>query len=303
MTIIDEQSVDLDSSRPTSLPTGAGIGLRGQHIPEVIQQLPDVPWFEVLADNHLAEGGLIPHQLSAVRSIYPITFHCVGMSIAGVDPLDMKYLQRIKSLAQRYEPAWISDHLCFTQFARHQYHDLLPFPYSEESLIHVSKRIMKIQDFLDRALVVENVSTYLQYRSSTMTEGEFLAALCQRTGCEILLDVNNAYVNEINHGIDAMNFIRSLPTEHIREVHLAGFEDKGDYLIDAHNNRVADPVWQLYEYLLQLHGERPTLIEWDNAIPSFDVLMAEARLAEQKLDVSSRMHAGNLYQQTGVGQA
>lgn len=296
----NEQSVVQGRSSTLSLPNGAGIGLRGQHVPEVIQHLPDIPWFEILADNHLAEGGLIPHQLTAVRSSYPVTFHCVGMSIAGIDPLDMKYLQRIKDLAERFEPAWISDHLCFTQFAKHQYHDLLPFPYSEKSLIHVGERVRRIQDYLGRVLVVENVSTYLQYRASTMSEGEFLKALCQLTGCEILLDVNNAYVNQVNHGIDAREFIRSLPTEHIREIHLAGFEDKGEYLIDAHNNRVADTVWALYEYLLRTHGETATLIEWDNDIPSFDVLKEEARHAQHILDVSEKVSVTKHCQPAGV---
>ena len=268
------------AGRTTKDLSGAGIGLRGQHIPGVIQGLPDVPWFEILADNHFAEGGLIPHQLAAVRSSYPITFHCVGMSIAGVDPLDMNYLEKIRALAEKYEPSWVSDHLCFTQYARHQYHDLLPFPYSEDSLIHVCERVNKIQDYLGRVLVVENVSTYLQFLDSSMTEAEFLKSLCHKTGCEILLDVNNAYVNEINHGIDARDFIRSLPSEHIREVHLAGFEDRGEYLIDAHNNLVATPVWTLYEYLVQQHGVKPTLIEWDNDIPEFSVLLEEAQRAE-----------------------
>ncbi|MGB5225795.1 MAG: DUF692 domain-containing protein [Arenicellales bacterium] len=298
--MINEQPVDQDRPWAPSLPNGAGIGLRGQHIPEVIQHLPDIPWFEILADNHLAEGGLIPHQLTAVRSSYPVTFHCVGMSIAGVDPLDMKYLQRIRSLAERFEPAWISDHLCFTQFAKHQYHDLLPFPYSEESLNHVGERVMRIQDYLGRALVVENVSAYLQYRASIMTEGEFLKALCQQTGCEILLDVNNAYVNQVNHGIDTREFIRSLPAQHIREIHLAGFEDKGGYLIDAHNNRVADAVWELYEYLVHTHGETVTLIEWDNDIPSFEVLAGEARHAQQILDSSVKESDRKNCQRAGV---
>ena len=298
--MINEQSVVEGRSWPISLPNGAGIGLRGQHIPEVIQQLPDIPWFEILADNHLAEGGLIPHQLTAVRSSYPVTFHCVGMSIAGIDPLDMKYLQRIRSLAERFEPAWVSDHLCFTQYANHQYHDLLPFPYSKESLIHVGERVMRIQDYLGRVLVVENVSTYLQYQASTMSECEFLKALCQLTGCEILLDVNNAYVNQVNHGIDAREFIRSLPTEHIRETHLAGFEDKGEYLIDAHNNRVADAVWELYEYLVHTHGETATLIEWDNDIPSIDVLMQEAGHAQQIIDSSAKAPGSNHYQQAAI---
>lgn len=278
-----EQSV----SETEKSPVGAGLGLRGQHIPEVIQDLPDVPWFEILADNHLAEGGLVPHQLAAVRSSYPVTFHCVGMSIAGVDPLKIEYLEKIRGLAEKFEPSWISDHLCFTQYANHQYHDLLPFPYSEESLAHVCSRVMQIQDYLGRVLVVENVSTYLRYSDSTMSEAEFLRSLCEHTGCEILLDVNNAYVNEINHGIDARDFIRSLPTERIREVHLAGFEDKGDYLIDAHNNLVADPVWELYDYFVQHHGESPTLIEWDNEIPEFSVLLEEAQRAEKILSAVS----------------
>lgn len=298
--MINEQPVVINRPWSASLANGAGIGLRGQHIPEVIQQQPDIPWFEILADNHLAKGGLIPHQLTAVRSSYPVTFHCVGMSIAGVDPLDMKYLQRIRSLAERFEPAWISDHLCFTQFAKHQYHDLLPFPYNEESLNHVGERVMRIQDYLGRALVVENVSTYLQYRASIMTEGEFLKALCQQTGCEILLDVNNAYVNQVNHGIDAREFIRSLPAQHIREIHLAGFEDKGEYLIDAHNNRVADAVWELYEYLVDTHGETVTLIEWDNDIPSFEVLAGEARHAQQILDSSVKESDRKNCQRAGV---
>jgi len=288
--MMNEQSVGMAKNDPS----GAGIGLRGQHIPEIIQLQPDVPWFEILADNHLAEGGLIPQQLAAVRSSYPITFHCVGMSIAGVDALDMNYLEKIRSLAERFEPSWISDHLCFTQYANHQYHDLLPFPYSEESLAHICERVMKIQDYLGRELVVENVSTYLQYRDSSMTEGEFLKSLCEKTGCEILLDVNNAYVNEINHGIDARDFIAGLPAERIREVHLAGYEDKGEYLIDAHNNLVANPVWELYDYLVQLHGERPTLIEWDNDIPAFDILMEEAQRAERILAASADMSAKSL---------
>lgn len=263
------------------IPTGAGIGLRGQHIPEVIQKLPEVPWFEILADNHLAEGGLIPRQLAAVRSSYPVTFHCVGMSIAGVDPLDMAYLEKIRNLAEKFEPAWVSDHLCFSQYGDHQYHDLLPFPYTEQTLHRIGERVMKIQDYLDRPLVIENVSTYLQYRESTISEAEFLKALSDKTGSEILLDINNAYVNEINHGIDASEFILSLPADKIREIHLAGYEDRGEYLIDAHNNRVSNAVWDLYSFFVQQCGGRPTLIEWDNNIPSFDVLSQEAQHADR----------------------
>lgn len=272
-------------------PRGAGIGLRSQHIHEVILSKPEVPWFEILADNHMAAGGPLPKQLAAVRSSYPITFHCVGMSIAGTDELNWEYLENINRLAHQFEPAWISDHLCFTCFGGHQYHDLLPFPYSEEALDHVSERVMKIQEALDRVLVVENVSSYLLFRQSTMSEGEFLNVLSKRTGCELLVDVNNAYVNQVNHGIDAKEFFSSLPTDSIREIHLAGFEDKGGYLIDAHNNCITEEVLKLYQYLIDICGETPTLIEWDNDIPAFEVLMEEAGRASHIMDRCSEEYS------------
>jgi uncharacterized protein (UPF0276 family) len=261
--------------------SGAGIGLRSQHIHQALDEKPDIPWFEILADNHLAKGGLIPMQLAAVRECYPVTFHCVGMSLAGSDPLDMEYLARIKQLADQFQPAWISDHLCFTRFGEHQLHDLLPFPYTEEALVQVAERVLKIQDYLNRALVIENVSSYVSFKESSMDEADFLSELVKLTDCELLLDVNNAYVNEINHGISAEDFINRIPLGQVREIHLAGYEDKGGYLIDAHNNKVADPVWKIYEYLINQAGERPTLIEWDNDIPSLEVLMQEAAHAEQ----------------------
>ena len=261
--------------------SGAGIGLRSQHIHQVLDEKPDIPWFEILADNHLVQGGLIPKQLEAVRSCYPLTFHCVGMSLAGADPLDIDYLARIKKLADQLQPAWISDHLCFTQHGEHYFHDLLPFPYTQASLKHVSERVLKIQDYLNRALVIENVSSYLQFKESSMDEADFLAELVKRTGCELLLDVNNAYVNQINHGLDAKDFINRMPIDSVREIHLAGYEDKGDYLIDAHNNKISEPVWMLYEYLVDVLGSGPTLIEWDNDIPALDILMSEASRAQR----------------------
>ncbi len=290
---MNEQIVSMAEKKEKVVPVGAGLGLRGQHISEVIQTLPDVPWFEILADNHLAEGGLIPRQLAAVRSSYPVTFHCVSMSIAGIDPLDTVYLDKIRSLADKFEPSWISDHLCFTQYGNHQYHDLLPFPYTIESLNHVSERVSKIQDILDRPLVIENVSTYMQYNASSMTEADFLNELCDRTGAEILLDINNAYVNEVNHGIDAREFMLELSADRIREIHLAGFENKGEYLIDAHNNRVSNNVWDLYANFIRYRGERPTLIEWDNNIPALNVLMQEAQQAEKVVSmIASELSTG-----------
>jgi len=274
--------------------SGAGIGLRSQHIHQVLNEKPDIPWFEILADNHLAQGGLIPKQLAAVRDCYSLTFHCVAMSLASSDPLDMDYLSGIKQLADQIQPEWISDHLCFTRSGEHQLHDLLPFPYTQEALKHVSERVLKIQDYLNRALVIENVSSYLLFKESSMDEADFLTELVKLTSCELLLDVNNAYVNEINHGISAQDFINRIPLESVREIHLAGFEDKGDYLIDAHNNKVAEPVWNIYENLINSTGVRPVLIEWDNDIPSLEILMTEARRAQKILDKTAA--SGNFRQ-------
>ena len=259
--------------------SGAGIGLRSQHINQVLVEKPDIAWFEILADNHLAVGGMIPAQLTAIRECYELTFHCVGMSIAGTDSLDLNYLNNIKQLAQRIEPAWISDHLCFTQFGEHQLHDLLPFPYTDESLNHVCHRVHKIQEFLKRPLLIENVSSYLQFEASSMNEAEFLSQLVKRTDCELLLDINNAYVNEVNHDLTVNDFINEIPLKSVREIHLAGYQDKGEYLIDAHNNKVSDEVWNHYTKIINMIESKATLIEWDNDIPELDVLLEEAQHA------------------------
>jgi uncharacterized protein len=266
-------------SKPGAL-TGTGLGLRGTHIDQVLTEKPDVAWFEILADNHTASGGVVPRQLAAVRSNYPFVFHCVGMSLGGTAPLDIDYLKRIKQMIRQYEPAHVSDHLCFSNHTGHHYHDLLPIPYTSEALSHVVDRVKQVQDILETRLLVENVSSYLGYQDSMLTEAEFLRALAIEADCDLLLDVNNAYVNDINHGIDASAFIQSLPVERIREVHLAGFEDKGEYLIDAHNNPVAGAVWSLFAEVIRRCPAVPALIEWDNDIPSLEVLRAEALQAE-----------------------
>ena len=258
-----------------------GLGLRSAHIDQILQQRPDVPWFEVLMDNHTAQGGLIPDQLAAVREHYPISLHCVGMSIGGVDTLDMDYLATLKWMIKQYQPVRVSDHLCFTKYGKHQFNDLLPIPFTTESFHHTSSRIKQIQDYLGIKILIENVSTYLQFEASEMNEADFLSELVNETGCGILLDINNAYVNEFNHGCSAKTFIDTLPIDSIGEVHLAGYEDKSDYLIDAHNNRVANPVWALFEYYLQYAKGAPVLIEWDNDIPEFSVLLDEAEIAER----------------------
>jgi len=270
------------SGQPAGLPSNSvGLGLRSVHIERVLREQPDVAWFEVLLDNHTAKGGLIPVQLAAVREHYPLTLHCVGMSLAGVEPLVMRYLSTVRRMMHEYGPAQISDHLCFTHHANHHFNDLLPIPYTRESLNHVSSRIAQVQDYLDTNILVENVSTYLQFERSEMNEAEFMDELVMRSGCGILLDINNAYVNEFNHGYSAKEFIDTIPIEHVGEVHLAGYEDKTDYLIDAHNNRVSGPVWDLFQYYLRYRHNAPVLIEWDNDIPTLDVLLSEATRANE----------------------
>ena len=278
---MDGQPAESMTRYPHTGLSGTGLGLRSQHIDQVLTEHPTVPWFEILADNHTAPGGLVPRQLAAVRSIYPITLHCVGMSLGGTDPLDLAYLRGIRELMDRYEPMLVSDHLCFSSHASHQYHDLLPLPFTEESLQHVSQRIRQVQDILGMRILVENVSSYLSYRESRLSEYQFLAALSEQADCDLLLDLNNAYVNEVNHGIPTSLLFDELPLERVREVHMAGFEDKGDYLIDAHNNQVAEAVWSLFGELMGKLPEVPVLIEWDNEIPQLEVLIDEATRAEQ----------------------
>lgn len=258
---------------------GAGIGLRNTHMDEILQTSPDVAWFEILADNHTARGGLIPAQLAAIREHYPLTFHCVGMSLAGTDPLDLGYLKTLKKMANDIEPAWISDHLCFTRFGQYHSHDLLPIPYTLDTLKHVSDRIQKVQDILGQRILVENVSSYLEFEQSDLTEAQFIAELLKEADCRLLLDLNNVYVSAQNHNFDAMDYLDVLPLESVQEIHLAGFDDKGDYLLDAHNNKVSEPVWSLYKHIMQKIPNVATLIEWDNDLPEFSVLLSEARKA------------------------
>lgn len=261
--------------------TEVGVGLRHVHLPYVIQHKPDIPWFEILADNHMEAGGMALRMLSEVRVDYPMTLHSVGMSIGSTDPLDYSYLDSIKKLAERFEPAWISDHLCFTHVGERHFHELLPLPYTEESLYHVSERIQKIQDYLGRRILVENVSSYASYQQSTIPEWEFICALVQQADCELLLDINNAYVNSVNQQFDANVYLDAIPVERVREIHLAGYEDRGNYLLDSHSSLVSEEVWGLYARFMSHNQVIPTLIEWDNAIPDFEVLEEEAGRARQ----------------------
>ena len=260
--------------------SATGIGLRSPHINQILTDLPDIPWFELLADNHLVEGGLIPLQLEKVCQHYPVTFHSVGLSLGSVDPLNMNYLAKLKKLMQQHEIAWLSEHCCFTSVDGFHSHDLLPMPYSEESLAHMVTRIVQVQDFLGEQILIENVSSYMKFAETTLDEAEFIYELAEQADCLLLIDVNNIYVNHINQGIDTNNYLSCLPYGRIKEVHLAGFDDRGDFILDAHNNPVAEPVWQLYEKLIQQIPDVPTLIEWDNDIPSLQRLIEESKKAE-----------------------
>ena len=271
--------------------SGTGIGLRSPHINEILTELPAIPWFELLADNHLVEGGLIPLQLEKICQHYPVTFHSVGLSLGSIDPLDFNYLGKLKKLMQQHEISWLSEHCCFTSVDGFHSHDLLPMPYSEESLSHMVARISRVQDFLGEQILLENVSSYMKFAETTLDEADFISELAEQADCLLLIDVNNIYVNHINHGLDVNKYLARLPYERIKEIHLAGFDDRGEYILDAHNNPVAEPVWQLYEKLIQHIPNVPTLIEWDNDIPSLQRLIEESQKAEV---IANKYKSGHL---------
>ena len=258
----------------------AGIGLRSQHLGDLLRDRPRVGWLEILADNFLSTSPLCTAQLEAVRSDYPLSLHCVGMSLGGSDAIDTVYLDRLRALLERTEPFALSDHLSFTQVGNAHYHDLLPIPYTAESLRHVESRINFVQEYLGRPLLLENVSRYLGFTDSVMTEGEFLGELAQRTGCGILFDVNNAYVNQVNLGIDPLDVLMHVPDGAIGELHLAGYTEVGDCLIDSHGAPVATPVWELFARIAEKLPHVPVLIEWDNDVPTLQTLCAEAAKAD-----------------------
>jgi uncharacterized protein (UPF0276 family) len=266
------------------LPSAAGIGLRAPHIGQVLAQRPPVPWFEVHSENYFADGGPTLAVLDRIRGDYPLSLHGVGTSLGSTDPLDLAHLVKLKRLMQRVEPARVSEHLCWSGVHGRHYNDLLPLPYTEEALTHVCARVAATQDFLGRTILVENVSSYLTFPESTIPEHEFVVAVAARTGCGLLVDVNNIYVNARNHGIDAHAYLAAIPPAIVVEIHLAGFDASGPCLIDTHGAPVAPDVWALYEVALRRFGRVPTLIEWDTDIPDFTVLQREAATAQAFLE-------------------
>ena len=261
------------------LPVAAGIGLRAPHHRHVEATRPRVPWFEVHSENHFAEGGPARAALDRIRVDYPISLHGVGLSLGSTDPLARPHLDKLAQLIARVEPALVSEHLCWSGVSGRHFNDLLPLPFTNEALAHVCSRIDEVQDYLGREIAVENVSAYIAFDDSTLPEWEFVAAAVRRTGCKLLLDVNNVYVNAVNHGFDADAYLAAMPPEAVAEIHLAGFDATGSCLIDTHGARVAPEVWSLYRRTIARIGPRPTLIEWDIDIPAFSVLEAEAAIA------------------------
>lgn len=262
------------------LPQRVGVGLRSCHYPYIEAELPNIPWFEVLSDNYLCNGGSSLDHLKKICTSYPVTLHGVGMSLGSTDPLNLSYLNKLKKLIQLTNPLLVSDHLCWTSLGGQHFHELLPLPYTEESVMHVAQRIRQIQDFLNRQIMIENVSSYLQFSHSTLKEWEFLQAVSNEADCLILLDINNVYVSAYNNGFKAEDYFKKLPTQRIAQFHLAGFSDHGTYLLDTHGAPVHPPVWELFESALHYFGAVPTIIEWDNDIPSFQRLQQEAQHAQ-----------------------
>lgn len=263
---------------------GLGVGLRNKHFPYLLNnEDPLVDWFEIISENFMDNYGYARYALERIAEKRPVVMHGVSLSIGSTDPLSMDYLTKLKALEQFIKPQWVSDHLCWTGVANVNTHDLLPMPLTEESLKHVISRVNQVQDFMGRMLVLENPSTYIEFKENTLTEWEFLSALATETKCGLLLDVNNVYVSAFNHGYSAEKYARSLPHHHIVQMHIAGPSDCGDYMIDTHDHPVPTPVWHLYKLAQELTGGVSTLLEWDAKIPEYPELVAELNKAKKVL--------------------
>jgi uncharacterized protein len=263
-----------------------GIGLRAIHHDEVIARGPDVGWFEAHSENYFGRGGLPRRLLARVRERYPVSLHGVGLSMGSTDPLDEIHLGEIVQLAREIDPLFVSEHLSWGSAGGRFTNDLLPLPYTEEALRHMVERVHQVQEEIGREMLIENVSSYLQFTHSQIDEWDFLATLARQSGCFLLLDVNNVYVNAMNHGFDPLRFLDGIPRDRVREIHLAGHSiqkmSEREIRIDTHDAPVCDEVWALYSAALDLFGPVPTLIEWDSKIPALDALAAEAHKADRR---------------------
>ena len=264
---------------------GFGLGLRTEHYHAILESKPadslKVDWFEVLSENYMIAGGKPLHFLDKIRADYPVVLHGVSLSIGATGEIDKNYLRDLKQLADRVQPAWISDHLCWTGVHGQNMHDLLPLPYTDETAKHVAERVKIVQDYLGRQILLENVSSYASYVDSSMTEWEFISQIAEAADCLLLLDVNNIYVSSFNHQFDAKAFIDGVPAKRIQQIHLAGHHNHGDYIIDTHDAPVIDPVWDLYEYAISRFGAISTMIERDDNIPPLAELVQELEIARK----------------------
>ena len=258
---------------------GFGLGLRTPHYEAVLNEPHAIDWLEVITENYLVPGGKPLHYLERIRERFPLVMHGVSLSIGSTDPVDFDYLAQVRALAARIEPHWISDHLCWTGIDGRNLHDLLPLPYTEEALASVVARVGQVQDALGRRILLENVSSYLAFHESDMSEWEFLREVAQRADCAILLDINNIYVSSVNHGFDALTYLAAMPKDRVRQFHLAGHSDLGGHLIDTHDHPIVEPVWNLYRAALAQFGAVPTMIERDDNIPALSELVAELQTA------------------------
>jgi uncharacterized protein (UPF0276 family) len=267
--------------QPKLASLGFGLGLRTEHYQEILNTKPAIDWLELLSENYMVAGGKPLHFLDKICKNYPVVMHGVSLSIGSTSPIDKDYLRDLKKLADRVQPAWMSDHLCWTGVHGQNMHDLLPLPYTKETAKHVAERVGIVQDYLGRRILLENVSSYASYVDSSMTEWEFISQICEQADCLLLLDVNNIYVSSYNHQFDAKAFIDGIPQNRVQQIHLAGHHNHGDYIIDTHDAPIIDPVWDLYEYAISRLGQVSTMIERDDNIPPLAELVLELDIARK----------------------
>ena len=272
------------SSRPC---LGYGLGLRKEHYDAVLKNRPEVDWFEIISENYMVDGGKPLDYLNRIREHYPMVMHGVSMSIGSIEPLNPDYLKRLKALIERVQPEWFSDHLCWTGVNGVNLHDLMPLPYTEEAIQHVADRVSRVQDYMGRQMLLENVSSYVSYSDSQMSEWEFLREVAERADCLILLDINNIYVSAHNHRLDPQQYLQAIPVERVYQFHLAGHSHEQNLIIDTHDHPIADPVFELYATAVQRFGQVSTMIERDDHIPPLDELLQELeqvrRIGEREL--------------------
>jgi uncharacterized protein (UPF0276 family) len=272
---------------------GAGIGLRIPHVQQILaDDSVEFPWLEVLVDNWLVDGGLNQHLLNRISERFPLVFHSVGLSLGGANTLDVNYLNKIKALKQACGGHWYSEHASFSGNDDFKVADLLPLPYTAEAVMHISNRIKQTQDIMGERILLENVSTYMSCQHNELSEGEFIAAIAEEADCYLLLDINNAFVTSVNLDQQLQSFLDAVPAKRVKQIHLAGFHQKGDYLLDAHNHPVDPQVWNAYQRYIQQHGNIPTMIEWDSEIPSLTRLLQERLIAADMMRLNIEPSTG-----------